>query len=119
MTPTPPRLDVLALGEPMIEFNQTTPGRPGFLQGFGGDTSNAAIAAARSGARAGVLTRIGDDAFGRMLLDLWRTGRLPLDRLITRRIGLDEVNEAFDDLKSGKGIRSVIVNDTAATDGLT
>jgi 2-dehydro-3-deoxygluconokinase len=67
-----PRLDVLALGEPMIEFNQTTPGRPTFLQGFGGDTSNAAIAAARSGARAGYLTRIGDDAFGRMLLELWR-----------------------------------------------
>ncbi len=79
MTPTPPRLDVLALGEPMIEFNQTTPGRPGFLQGFGGDTSNAAIAAARSGARAGVLTRIGDDAFGRMLLDLWRTEGVATD----------------------------------------
>ena len=54
-----------------------------------------------------------------MLLDLWRTGRLPLDRLITRRIGLDQVNEAFDDLNSGNGIRSVIVNDTAAADGLT
>jgi 2-dehydro-3-deoxygluconokinase len=72
MPPTAPRLDVLALGEPMIEFNQTTPGRPEFLQGFGGDTSNAAIAAARSGARAGYLTRIGDDAFGRLLLGLWR-----------------------------------------------
>jgi len=67
-----PSLDVLALGEPMIEFNQTRPGDPRFLQGFGGDTSNAAIAAARSGARAGYLTRLGDDAFGRMLLELWR-----------------------------------------------
>jgi 2-dehydro-3-deoxygluconokinase len=65
------RLDVLALGEPMIEFNQTTPGRPEFLQGFGGDTSNAAIAAARSGARAGYWTRLGDDAFGAMLRALW------------------------------------------------
>lgn len=46
-----------------------------------------------------------------MLLDLWRAGRLPLDRLITRRIGLGQVNEAFDDLKSGNGIRSVIVNE--------
>ncbi len=79
-----PALDVLALGEPMIEFNQTTPGRPEFLQGFGGDTSNAAIAAARSGARAGYLTRLGDDAFGRMLLGLWRdegvdTGGVAID----------------------------------------
>ncbi|MEI7447058.1 MAG: sugar kinase [Burkholderiales bacterium] len=72
MTPdTAPALDVLALGEPMIEFNQTTPGRPEFLQGFGGDTSNAAIAAARSGARAGYWTRLGDDAFGSMLRALW------------------------------------------------
>jgi S-(hydroxymethyl)glutathione dehydrogenase/alcohol dehydrogenase len=45
-----------------------------------------------------------------MLLDLWRTGRLPLDRLITNRIALDDVNTAFDDLRSGNGIRSVIVN---------
>ena len=46
-----------------------------------------------------------------MLLDLWRSGRLPLDRLITRRIGLPEVNDAFEDLTSGRGIRTVIVND--------
>ena len=44
-------LDVVALGEAMLEFNQTTAGQPNFLQGYGGDTSNAAIAAARAGAR--------------------------------------------------------------------
>jgi 2-dehydro-3-deoxygluconokinase len=75
---------VLALGEPMIEFNQTAPGRPEFLQGFGGDTSNAAIAAARSGARAGYLTRVGDDAFGRMLLALWRA-----EGVCTDAVGID------------------------------
>ena len=46
-----------------------------------------------------------------MLLDLWRSGRLPLERLITRRIGLEDVNDAFDDLTHGRGIRTVIVND--------
>jgi S-(hydroxymethyl)glutathione dehydrogenase/alcohol dehydrogenase len=46
-----------------------------------------------------------------MLLNLWRTGRLPLDQLITGRIALDDVNTAFDDLLHGNGIRSVIVND--------
>jgi 2-dehydro-3-deoxygluconokinase len=66
------RFDVLALGEPMIEFNQTRPGDPNYLQGFGGDTSNMIIAAARQGARTAYVTHLGDDAFGRMFLDLWR-----------------------------------------------
>jgi 2-dehydro-3-deoxygluconokinase len=64
--------DILALGEPMVEFNQTgeAQGRL-YLQGFGGDTSNFAIAAARQGARVGYLSAIGDDPYGRMLRELW------------------------------------------------
>jgi len=66
-------MDVLALGEPMVEFNQTGEGGGrNYLQGFGGDTSNAAIAAARQGARVGYLTALGDDGYGRMLRELWR-----------------------------------------------
>ena len=64
-------LDVAALGEAMVEFNQTSAGQPQFLQGVGGDTSNAAIAAARAGARSAYLTRVGGDTFGQMLLQLW------------------------------------------------
>lgn len=56
----------------MLEFNQTRPGQPQYLQGFGGDTSNAAIAAARAGARTAYLTRVGADTFGHALLDLWK-----------------------------------------------
>ena len=67
-----PPLDVLAIGEPMIEFNQTRAGETAWLQGFGGDTSNIVVAAARSGARCGYLSRIGDDAFGERLLALWK-----------------------------------------------
>ena len=63
--------DVVALGEAMVEFNQTTPGQAQYLQGFGGDTSNVVIAAARAGARAAYLTRVGADTFGRSLLQLW------------------------------------------------
>jgi 2-dehydro-3-deoxygluconokinase len=63
--------DVTALGEGMLEFNQVYPGQPNYLQGFGGDTSNAVIAAARAGARCAYLSRVGADAFGRSLLDLW------------------------------------------------
>ena len=67
------RFDVVALGEAMIEFNEAraTDSRT-WLQGFGGDTSNAAIAAARLGARAAYVTRVGNDAFGRRLIELWR-----------------------------------------------
>ena len=65
-----PDYDIVAMGEAMVEFNQTTPGQPNYLQGFGGDTSNAAIAAARAGARTAYVSAVGDDSFGRMLLDL-------------------------------------------------
>ena len=42
------------MGEAMVEFNQARRDDPHvYLQGFGGDTSNMAIAAARLGARAG------------------------------------------------------------------
>ena len=61
--------DVTALGEALVEFNQTRPGDRRFLQGFGGDTSNAVIAAARAGAQVAYLSRVGDDAFGQALLD--------------------------------------------------
>jgi 2-dehydro-3-deoxygluconokinase len=61
---------IVSIGEPMVEFNQVEESR--YLQGFGGDSSNMIIAAARSGARAAYVTRVGDDEFGRMFLDLWR-----------------------------------------------
>jgi ribokinase len=42
-----------------------------FEIGPGGKGSNAAVAAARQGARVAVIARIGDDDFSRMALDLW------------------------------------------------
>ena len=66
------QFDVVALGEAMLEFNQTQADEPNYLQGFGGDTSNAAIAAARAGARTAYLTRVGADTFGNALLELWK-----------------------------------------------
>ena len=64
--------DVVALGEAMVEFNQTRAGEPQYLQGFGGDTSNAVIAAARAGASTAYLTRIGQDRSAAELLALWQ-----------------------------------------------
>ncbi|WP_063569619.1 sugar kinase [Achromobacter ruhlandii] len=64
--------DIVALGEPLVELNQTSQDQRQYLQGFGGDTSNAVIAAARQGARCAYLTRVGDDAFGAQFMALWR-----------------------------------------------
>jgi len=64
-------MDIVSIGEPLIEFNQTRSGEPQYLQGFGGDSSNMAIAAARQGARVAYLTRVGDDEFGRLFRKLW------------------------------------------------
>ncbi|MDQ7828419.1 MAG: sugar kinase [Armatimonadota bacterium] len=68
--------DVVALGEPLVEFVALERGALGevrtFLRGFGGDTANFAVAAARLGARAGYITRVGDDEFGRACQALWR-----------------------------------------------
>ena len=63
------RFDVVGLGEALIEFNETESGV--YRQGFGGDTSNVVIAAARLGARTAYLTRVGGDVFGDRLLALW------------------------------------------------
>ena len=74
---------IVSIGEPLVEFNQAAPARKEFLQGFGGDTSNMIIAAARSGARAAYVTRIGDDAFGRLFLELWKTEGVDTSGVIT------------------------------------
>ncbi|MEY4340180.1 MAG: hypothetical protein RLZ14_2030 [Actinomycetota bacterium] len=45
------------------------------------------------------------------LLGLYREGQLKLDELITRRYTLDEINEGYEDMRTGKNIRGVIVYD--------
>ncbi len=67
-----PDLDILAIGEPLMEFAAIEQdGRSLYLPGHGGDTSNAAIAAARQGARVAYVTHLGDDPFGREFVALW------------------------------------------------
>jgi len=41
-------------------------------------------------------------------LDLYMAGKLPIDKLISKKYSLDQINEAFQDLQSGKLIRGVI-----------
>ncbi len=40
---------------------------------------------------------------------LYQAGRLPVDKLVTHRISLDEINVGFDRLTNGEGLRQVIV----------
>ncbi len=70
---------VLAMGEAMVEFNQSPDDPRQYLQGFGGDTSNFAIAARRQCVNTGFVSALGDDRFGRMLLDLWREEAVDTD----------------------------------------
>jgi len=45
------------------------------------------------------------------LLGLYREGQLDLDGLVTKTYSLDEVNDGYDAMRSGKNIRGVIVYD--------
>ena len=40
---------------------------------------------------------------------LYRRGKLPVDRLLTHRIALDDINEGFERLREGKAVRQVVV----------
>jgi NDMA-dependent alcohol dehydrogenase len=42
------------------------------------------------------------------LARLYQTGQLQLDEMITRRYRLDDINEAYDDLRNGKIVRGII-----------
>ncbi|MGE0226605.1 MAG: sugar kinase [Acetobacteraceae bacterium] len=79
-------VDLLCMGEPMLEFNQLPPQPDGslhYLEGHGGDTSNAAIAAARQGARVGYITALGQDMPGDSFMALW--AREEVDTSTVRR----------------------------------
>src|SRR5205807_8509204 len=47
----------------------------------------------------------------RKMLDLYRSGDVKLDELITQTYTLDEINQGYQDLLDGKNIRGVILHD--------
>jgi 2-dehydro-3-deoxygluconokinase len=73
--------DLLAIGEALVELNQPKEGAP-FVQGFGGDTSNTMIAAARLGADAAYFTAVGADRFGQALTELWLNEGVDASRIV-------------------------------------
>ncbi|HEX2032166.1 MAG TPA: sugar kinase [Actinomycetota bacterium] len=68
--------DILAIGEPLVELAAEEAGPleqvRRFRRGWGGDTFNCVVSAARLGASAGYQTRVGDDPFGRAFLAFCR-----------------------------------------------
>jgi 2-dehydro-3-deoxygluconokinase len=81
-------IDILAIGEPLMELAEVErEGERLYQPGFGGDVSNAAIAAARQGAKAAVFTALGDDAFGTEFLKLWDREGLDRSSVVTRAGG--------------------------------
>jgi len=41
-------------------------------------------------------------------VQMYREGRLPIDKLLSERIGLDDINAAFDRLADGKTVRQIV-----------
>jgi alcohol dehydrogenase len=42
-------------------------------------------------------------------IEMYQAGRLPVDRLLTHRLSLDELNEGFDRLATGHGVRQAVI----------
>lgn len=42
------------------------------------------------------------------MIRLWKAGRLDLEGMVSQRLGLKEINKAFDDMRAGRVIRTVI-----------
>jgi len=74
--------DLICLGEPLFEFSDV--GNGTWVSGIGGDVSNVAIAAARQGARVAMLTQLGNDPFGAMIRETWRSEGIDDTRVVTQ-----------------------------------
>jgi len=102
-------LDILAYGEAMVEFNQRLHDARMYLQGFGGDTSNFCVAAARQGARSGYISALGNDHFGDKLRALWQTEEVDASHVIRDAsaatgvyfVSHDQDGHHFDYLRAG------------------
>lgn len=108
---------ILAIGEGLYEL-----GLDGdtIRQGFGGDAANTAVMAARMGAPAGIVGRVGDDELGRRLLAFWAscgldTGDVVVDEarftgIYVNRRGADGAHR-FDYHRAGSAGSAVCVED--------
>jgi 2-dehydro-3-deoxygluconokinase len=84
-------VDVISIGEPMIEFTAREKGNLRkarlFELGWGGDTSNFAVAVARLGKKPGYICRVGDDEFGMSFLEMWKREGVDSSHVIVEKNG--------------------------------
>lgn len=66
---------IVSFGEPMIELAEKVDefNNKIFVKGFGGDSSNFAIACARQGANISYITALGNDSFGNEFMELYQS----------------------------------------------
>ncbi|WP_153100381.1 sugar kinase [Paraburkholderia hayleyella] len=110
---------ILALGEAMVEFNQCAQDGVHYLQGFGGDTSNFCVAAARQGAATGFVSALGDDRFGCLLRELWQRERVDATWVRTDAlaptgvyfVSHEAAGHRFDYLRAGSAASRYAVSD--------
>jgi len=69
------KLDIITIGESLIELSTPSSIKSSecFNKNYGGDTLVTAVAALRSGAKVGYITKVGDDVFGEYLLSAWKS----------------------------------------------
>ena len=94
-------------------FAATAPGGRTVTAGLPAPTATATISPLRitAEARTVIGSYLGSSVPSRDIPhyeQLWREGRLPVDRLITSRIRLEDVNQAMDDLEDGRAVRQII-----------
>ncbi len=102
--------DTTYRAERMPRMGETLHGT-GFALGPGGKGSNQAVAAARLGAEVTIITRLGEDSFAEMALDLWRGAgvRPAVTHDATRHTGA-----AFIFVEAGTGDNAIIIAPGAA-----
>jgi len=81
--------EIVALGEPLLEFNAMESGPldkvDKYEVGWGGDTSNFAVAVSRLGRKVGYVCRIGDDDFGQTFINLWKSESIDTKYIIKEK----------------------------------
>ncbi|MEJ8851142.1 ribokinase [Variovorax rhizosphaerae] len=103
--------DLAFRAERMPRMGETLLGQR-FNLGAGGKGSNQAVAAARVGGAVHLLTRIGDDAFGQLALDTWRS--VGIDTRHARVMAGESTGAAFIFVSQQTGDNAIIVTGGAA-----
>lgn len=95
-------------------FNATQPGGTTVMVGSPSSTELTIAPQTLFGSRRLMGTQGGDAVPARdlpLLVDLYRSGRLNLERLVSERVPMEKVNEAVEHVRSGTVARSVVVFD--------